>query len=147
MKRQSSKRMYFLVALILGLASVMSLWASAKVGLLGATAARSPQVVQHEPPTPAPASITVETVRLTPTGFEPNELERSAGKFILGIDNRIRSEEFSFEVVQENGHKVRQLKLPKGEIRLRKMLNLPAGRYSLREVDHPEWSCSIVLTP
>ena len=86
-------------------------------------------------------------MRLTPTGFEPNELERSAGKFILGIDNRIRSEEFSFEVVQENGHKVRQLKLPKGEIRLRKMLNLPAGRYSLREVDHPEWSCSIVLTP
>ena len=147
-KRRFSTRVYFVIAAILSLASITSLWASAKVGWLGSTV--TPVGVRplvQDPVEPAPASVTVETVRLTPLGFEPKELERSAGKFLLGIDNRIGPIEFSFELVEENGHKVRQLKLPKGQIRLRKLLNLQAGRYTLTEVDHPEWTCSIVLNP
>jgi hypothetical protein len=38
------------------------------------------------------------------------------------------------------------LKLEKGQIRLRKLLNLPEGRYVLRAVDHPEWTCTILLS-
>ena len=149
-KGKFSTRLYVVTAAILGLASITTFWASAKVGWLGSTSTVPPVSVRplvQNPVEPAPASVTVETVRLTPQGFEPKEFERSAGKFLLGIDNRISLDEFTFEIVQEDGHKVRQLKLPKGQIRLRKLLNLQAGRYLLRDVDHPEWTCSIVLTP
>lgn len=149
-KRKFSTRLYFVIVAIFGLVSITSLWASAKVGWHGSTSTVLPvgaRPLVQKPVEPAPVSVTVETVMLTPHGFEPKEFERSAGKFLLGIDNRIKPEEFTFEIVEENGYKVRQLKLPKGQIRLRKLLNLQAGHYSLREVDHPEWTCSIVLTP
>jgi hypothetical protein len=79
-------------------------------------------------------------------GFEPREITRPSGKFVLGIDSRLLNEEFSFELLLENGHGVRQLKMTKGQLRSRKLLNLPAGRYVLRVAEHPEWTCSIVLS-
>lgn len=154
--RKPSARFYILAASVLMLVSVMSLWASAKVGWLGPTPSNSHQVAQqqfvpnvtpiHRAASQAPSDITVETITLTPQGFQPNQIERAAGRFLFGIDNRIKPEEFSFEILRENGHKAHKLKLEKGQIRLRKLLNLPEGRYVLRAVDHPEWTCSIVLS-
>lgn len=151
-----SARFYVLAASVLILVSVMSLWASAKVGWLGPTPSNSHQVPQqqlvlnvtpvHRAASQAPSDITVETITLTPQGFQPNKIERAAGKFLLGIDNRIKPEEFSFEILRENGHKAHKLRLEKGQIRLRKLLSLPEGKYVLRAVDHPEWTCSIVLS-
>jgi len=95
---------------------------------------------------PAPSSILVETVTLTPHGFEPAEITPSGDKFLLGVDNRIILEELSFALFRENGQKLRQLKMAKGQIRLRKLLNLPAGHYTLQVVDHPQWHCSIIVS-
>lgn len=144
------------IAIVLCVVSAMSFWTSATVRSAEPPPVNSPQVAGHafvptaqrhpKEASPAPDSVTMETVMLTPNGFEPKEINRSEGKFVLGIDNRIKPDEFSFELIQENGHSVRKLKMPKGQIRLRKMLNLPAGRYLLKEVDHPEWTCSIVLS-
>ena len=154
--RRLLRRRFFTVAItVLVLVSAVALWTYAKVGRVDSSPSRavaeSPTVnpQQHQnkrPATPAPSSITVDTLTLTHLGFEPREITRPAGKFVLGIDNRLLNEEFSFELVLENGHGVRQLKMPKGQIRSRKLLNLPAGRYVLRVAEHPEWTCTIVLS-
>lgn len=154
--RKFSTRIYIFAISVLIFGSVMSLWASAKVGWRVPTQTSSQQVDhQHFGPhvprfqgaaSQAPSSITVETITLTPLGFEPNQIERAAGRFLLGIDNRIIREEFSFEILRENGHKAHKLKIEKGQIRLRKLLNLTEGRYVLRAVDHPEWTCTIVIS-
>jgi hypothetical protein len=155
-KRKLSARIYILAASVLILVSVVSLWASAKVGWRGPAPTSSQQVAQQQfgpqvthvqrAASQAPSDITVETITLTPQGFQPNQIERAPGRFLLGIDNRIKPEEFSFEILRENGHKAHKLKLEKGQIRLRKLLNLPEGRYVLRAVDHPEWTCTILLS-
>lgn len=155
-RRGLSARIYFLAVTVMVLASFVGLWASAKVGWHGPTPTSSGQSV-HQPRVPnvtpvqgagnqAPSSVTVETIALTPQGFEPNRINRPAGRFLLGIDNRIKPEEFTFEILWENGHTAHKLKLEKGQIRLRRLLNLPEGRYVLRVVDHPEWTCTIVLS-
>lgn len=151
-----TRRYLFAATVVLGLASALSLWASAGVTWPGSqltSRARVagqpfvPNVLHNQAAaSPAPSSITVETLTLTPRGFEPNEINRSAGMFILGVNNRIIGEQFSFELLRENGHRVHQFKMTKGQMRLRKQLNLPSGRYSLKAVDHPEWTCSIVLS-
>ena len=150
-----STRSLFLFAGVL-LVSFVTLCAHARVSWFRSVPTTSAQVAANSPgpnvrqnqraATPAPSSITVDTLTLTPLGFEPKEITRPAGMFVLGVDNRLPAEQFSFELVRENGHGVRQLKMPKGQIRLRKLLNLPAGRYFLRVADHPEWTCSIVLS-
>jgi hypothetical protein len=150
----SRRRFFFTVATsVFILASVVTLWANRKVGWFGLLPTRADtgapashtQPNQHAP-NPAPASITVDTVTLTPRGFEPGEITRSAEKFVLGVDNRILGQQFSFELLREDGHKAHQLKMTKGQLRVRKLLNLPAGRYLLRVAEHPEWTCSIVLS-
>jgi len=149
-----SRRLYlFATFAFFGLAAAISCWTTSGFGSSPGASARvatgpsDPIVPQdRRPASPAPDSMQVETLTLTPRGFQPTEIERPAGKFLLGIDNHIRPEEFSFEIVQDDGHTVRQLKLQKGELRLRKLLNLQAGRYVIREVNHPEWNCSFVLS-
>lgn len=137
-------------------ASVVSLWAAARLNPRSSVPTTPVQIAgepatpvvqrNQRPAEPAPPEITVETVTLTFDGFEPKELERPAGRFVFGVDNRTRIADISFELLRENGHEVHQLKMTHGQLRLRKMLNLPAGSYTLRVVDHPEWTCSIELT-
>ena len=146
-------RIFLFIPLVLGLASVLILCVRSESRGVTSTSggpkvshqlrslilARNQRADDHAP--------TIETVMLTSHGFEPKQIEHSGGKFVLGIDNQIKPEEFAFEIVQENGHKVRQLKMSKGQIRVRTLVNLQAGRYSLTVVDHPEWTCSIVIIP
>jgi hypothetical protein len=96
--------------------------------------------------TPAPSSIKVETLTLRPTGFEPGELTRPAGTFLLAIENHSRFVDAAFELVREDGHKLHEMKGSKGQIRYRKLIDLPPGHYLLKEVNHPEWTCEIVLS-
>lgn len=140
-------------AAVMAFISVVTLWASSKRGspnpLPSGVVAQTfaPDVRPNQGAvSPAPSSISVETVTLTPQGFEPAEITSSADKFVLGVDNRIMIKELSLELLRENGPKVRQFKMAKGQIRLRKLVNLPAGRYTLQVIDHPEWRCSIVVS-
>ena len=95
--------------------------------------------------TPIPNNIQVETFRFGFNGFEPKQIERRPGPFVLGIDNYNRSRIASFELVHEDGKKSHDIKWPTGQTRYRKLLNLPPGNYLLREVNHPDWTAQITI--
>jgi hypothetical protein len=94
----------------------------------------------------APSTIQVESIILKPTGFEPKEFSRPATPFVLAIHNRTAAFDASFELLREDGRKVHDVKGPKGAVRPAKIIDLPPGTYLLKETNHPEWTCRIVLT-
>lgn len=95
---------------------------------------------------PTPAYMEVETVSVTPNGFEPSEIHRPATPFLLAINNHGRPAEFSFELYRVNGEKLHDIQGKKGQQHQRKILDLPPGQYVLKETSHPDWSCKIVLS-
>lgn len=101
---------------------------------------------KREKATPAPSDITVEPVTLKPGGFEPKELRLQASPFVLSVNNRSRVFDLSFELYREDGHKLHEIKGPKGQVHPMKLIDLPPGNYLLKEVNHPEWTCRIVLS-
>lgn len=142
------------IVTVLGLAAVGSLWARSKsdsppsqsTGLLPSRPITSLIRPYQRGVTPAPSTISVETVTLTPQGFEPAEITPSANRFVFGVDNKIMRQDLSLELLRENSHKVHELKMLKGQVRMRKLLDLPEGHYTLHVVGHPEWRCNIVVS-
>lgn len=95
---------------------------------------------------PAPANMQVEVISITRNGFEPSEIHRPAEPFLLAVNNHTRPTEFSLEIFRSNGQKLHEIKGAKGQQRQRKILDLPPGQYLLKELNHPEWSCTILLS-
>jgi len=86
-------------------------------------------------------------VTLTPTGFEPAELTRSRGAFLLMVDNRSNNPNLVFHLDGENGKREHEQQTRKGgRLDWNKILDLPPGRYLLKEADHPSWVCQITIT-
>ena len=92
------------------------------------------------------SDIQVERITLGFDGFEPKEIRRPASPFVLAINNRSRLSDVSFELFRDDGHKVHEMKGQKGQLREMKTIDLPQGNYLLKEVNHPEWVCHIVLS-
>jgi len=84
-------------------------------------------------------------ITLRRTGFEPNEITRPADPFLLAVDNVTGMGEMSFRLLNRAGARVRDFPA-KGRFRLRKVVDLPPGRYALVVTNHPEWICRITIT-
>jgi hypothetical protein len=91
--------------------------------------------------------ITIDGVRITlrRTGFQPKQITRSKGPFLLSIDNLSEMGEMNFRLLRENGASERDLLHKNDKFRLRQVVDLQPGRYVLVEVNHPEWTCSITI--
>ena len=96
---------------------------------------------------PAPTPDTIEEVTLTirAEGFDPTELARPAGRFLLSVDNRSAVEELTFRLNGEDGECLREMRIQRGTVDWSEMVDLPAGRYTLTEVNHAGWACRIIL--
>ena len=88
-----------------------------------------------------------ELLVLRSDGFKPNEITRGPGRFLLAIQNHSSAEELSLVLKHEGGASVRQVRMAKRQSKLKEVLELPPGRYVLTETSHPEWTCTIVITP
>ena len=85
-------------------------------------------------------------VTLKPTGFEPAELRRPRGAFLLMVDNRSNNPDLFFHLDRENGKREHEQQTRKGgRLDWNKYLDLPPGRYLLTEANHPEWVCKITI--
>lgn len=95
-------------------------------------------------PTP-PESMQVEQVTATPRGFEPLQLTRPSGKFLLNINNRSELKSVTLLLLDEQGERVRQKQLPIGKLSWAEVIDLPPGRYTLTEAEHREWTCELTI--
>ena len=86
-----------------------------------------------------------ELLMLTTKGFQPAEITRPAGKFLLGVTNRTGLPELSLVLINESRRSVDGKRLGR-EMSWRRVLDLPPGQYGLSEAGHPNWVCRITIT-
>ena len=96
----------------------------------------------------APAErLETELVTITPTGFDPAEITRPQGRFILEVDNRGGFKEVLLQLDALRGGREREVRVPRTALDWRDLLDLRPGTYVLREAGHPGWECRITITP
>lgn len=87
-----------------------------------------------------------EIITITPIGFEPSEVTRPAGSFILMVDNRSGLEEITFRLDREGGSRVHEISMPREHPDWDGVVDPPPGTYLLTEASHPDWLCRITIT-
>lgn len=91
--------------------------------------------------------LETELITLQPTGFEPNEIQRPEGAFILGVDNRSGVEAIELRVVRANGQRLSVLESRKRKSSWREVIDLAPGQYVLSEASRPDWTCTVTIVP
>lgn len=97
-------------------------------------------------PSDEPERTDVEIITLLPTGFEPKEINRPKGQFLLVVHDRSGTSEVNFHLNREAGNRLHDVRLEEGILSWRTPLDLHPGKYMLTDVEHPEWSCRINVT-
>lgn len=118
-------------------------WRSTETSFTKFTFTKAPQSDNNNPRV---AEIEVERIAVTTNGFEPSEIQRPAGKFLLAIDNRAKPAEFSFELYRLSGQKLNLSPIRQGQRRQQQILDLEPGNYVLSETHHPNWGCQFVIS-
>lgn len=138
---------------LLALAFVIGLTASARPWLAPASKIQSSTpaaIVSAElPVSPQESSggkrLEAEIITITSTGFEPTEITRPAGRFLLAIQDRTGFEELTLQVNREGSNAQFLVPTRKKRRAWRDAINPPSGRYLLTEANHPEWRCLITI--
>jgi hypothetical protein len=96
-----------------------------------------------------PGSGRLETERITirPDGFEPAQITRPQGEFILAADNLSGLREVTLILEHQTGQRVREHRVPLEQFKWRARLDLHPGRYVVRAADRPDWACALTITP
>jgi hypothetical protein len=91
-------------------------------------------------------SVEAEVITIRPTGFEPQEITRPRGLFLLAVENRSGLRTIQLRLDREAGARVRDPQIPENKHDWKDRLDLPPGRYVLSEAKHPQWSCTLTVT-
>lgn len=116
-------------------------WAVLLCGLLVSFSARN--YCQSNPPA---KRVEAELITVRRDGFEPKEITRPAGQFLLAIDNRSGLEVVTVRLDRQAGARLRDIPVNWKERDWRDLLDLTPGRYVLTEATHPGWVCNITIT-
>lgn len=130
-----------IVALITGVAA-FALSVGARAGRTDA----DPQAQQQQQQQQASERVEVEHVLLRENGFEPTQITRPAGRFLLAVDNRTGIDEVEFRLEREQGERLREVHLNRRGRGWREPISLSHGTYKLTEVNHPEWVCRLTIS-
>jgi hypothetical protein len=90
--------------------------------------------------------VEVEVITVRANGFEPGEITRRSGVFMLAISNHSGETELNLHLDRVQGNRIHEERLPRGRVRWSKSFDLPSGDYVLSEQSHPDWICRIKLT-
>ena len=117
----------------------------ARARLIGAAPANS-----HEPsatqPQPSPNRIEAELITLRPEGFEPAEINRPKGPFLLVFDNRSGLEAVTLRLDRVAGDRLLEVSLSRRKNAWRNLVDLTPGNYVLTEASHSGWTCRFTIT-
>lgn len=89
--------------------------------------------------------VEVVIVTVLPTGFEPNEIKRGPGIFILAVDNRSNLPHLNLRLEDESGMVRHEQRIHGGKLDSRQPLDLPTGRYLLKATNQKGWVCRIEI--
>lgn len=119
--------------------------------LIRGTANRSEPVNSKLNPTLASGSVTpkleVELITLQTSGFEPGEIVRPKGPFVLLVDDRSGKEDSSLSLQGLKGEKVRDINTKRMRSEWHDVINLPPGDYVLTNSANPASRCQITILP
>lgn len=97
------------------------------------------------------ARLETELITVRRFGFDPPAIKRPAGDFQFFITNRSQSRELALTLSRVEGNrpsdKVKDVGFRKGQVKWAERFNLLPGDYVLTEASHPDWKCTITLTP
>lgn len=89
----------------------------------------------------------VELVTLKPAGFEPTEITRSKGPFVLFVDDRSGNDSSSLELKRMNGQRVRAISWNRGKSEWNDVVDLAPGTYVLQDASNADFRCQITILP
>jgi len=89
--------------------------------------------------------LEVEVITITPGGFEPQQIERPAGPFLLSVTNRSGVDSLNVHVETEQHNSFRERSLPLRTPYWREVIDPPPGRYIVTEATHPEWILTFII--
>ena len=89
----------------------------------------------------------VELITITPRGFEPKEITRREGPFVLAVENRSGLQGVQLRIDRDAGPRLHDAPFPRARHDWHAPTNLTPGRYVVSEAYNPDWSCVITITP
>lgn len=90
--------------------------------------------------------LEAEVITIRPTGFEPSEITRPIGPFVLAIENRSGLQAMQLRLDRVGVARLLDFEMPRPKHDWNNRLDLPPGRYVLSDAYHPDWACSITIT-
>jgi hypothetical protein len=94
-----------------------------------------------------PDQLEAEVITILPRGFEPTEITRPKGRFLLSVENRSGLQRVEFHLSAESGSRIFQASRTWELADWNEVVNPPPGKYVLTETNHPSWQCVITITP
>jgi hypothetical protein len=101
----------------------------------------SPMLVSAQP-----ARVEAELITILPTGFEPAQITRPSGRFLLAVENRSGVRQIDFQLSAESGSRILEVSRTWERADWSDVVNPPPGRYVITERNHPAWQCVITIT-
>jgi hypothetical protein len=89
--------------------------------------------------------VETELITIRPNGFEPAEINRPAGEFILVVENPY-GQTANLVLSREAGERLNEMRSSKEQPDWNDLVDLRPGRYLLTETNHPDWICRITIT-
>ena len=89
----------------------------------------------------------IELITLRPAGFEPAEITRPKGPFVLFIDDRSGRENSSLALQRSNGGQLRAIGLQRQKSEWNDVVDLTPGTYILQDANNSELRCQITILP
>ena len=130
----------FTVALVGGALSITRVFSTSS-----AASTTRPPTANTIQETRSVARLESELVTITPTGFEPRDITRPQGPFILAVDNRSGLEEVDLFLEQVTGTRLNVSLTRKRKLAWRERIDLPLGTYVLKAANDASWRCRITI--
>ena len=89
----------------------------------------------------------IELITLRPAGFEPSEISRPKGPFVLFVDDRSGRQNSSLRLQRANGERLRTVNLQRNKFQWNDVVDLTPGTYILQDANNSALRCQIIILP
>lgn len=92
-------------------------------------------------------NVEVELITLRTYGFEPSEITRPKGSFVLFVEDRSGRKDSTLRLQRLKGDHLRNINTSRMKDEWHDLINLTPGEYILTEGNNPDSRCQITILP